>query len=389
VSRPLFVLFLTILVNLIGFGIIIPLLPFYAQRFGASPFAIGLLFASFSAAQLVAAPVLGAWSDRWGRRPVLIGSLIGTAASFVVLALADSLWVLFAARIVDGLSGGSITTARAYIADTTREEDRARAYGFLGAAFGLGFIIGPALGGAFSHISITAPIWVAAGVTVAAIVLAVVWLPETLHRKDAVSTSPWKALQDLGHRPHLRVLFGVDFVYWMSFAVYQTTFALFGAYRFGFDAAKTGYVLSAFGLLGVVVQAGMVGPIVRKIGERRTLTVGLLLTAIGWGGSALTYSLPVFVLLLIPGAMGIGLCNATLSALISHAAAPGEQGRVQGAAGALESLGRATGPVWGNAALQEYGEAAPYFAAAVLLVASSMLVGRYRPPERDAAPADG
>jgi DHA1 family tetracycline resistance protein-like MFS transporter len=369
VSRPLLVLFLTILVNLIGFGIIIPLLPFYAQRFGASPFVIG--------------PLLGEWSDRWGRRPVLIGSLIGTAASFAMLALADSLWMLFAARIVDGLSGGSITTARAYIADTTTDEKRAQAYGFLGAAFGLGFIIGPALGGAFSHISITAPIWVAALVTVVAIVLAVIWLPETVHRVDATSTSPWKALRDLGRRPHLRILFGVDFIYWMSFAVYQTTFALFGAYRFGFDAAKTGYVLSAFGLLGVIVQAGMVGPFVRRFGERRTLTVGLLLTAIGWGGSALTYSLPVFVALLIPGAMGIGLCNATLSALISHAAAPGEQGRVQGAAGALESLGRAGGPVWGNAALQEFGEGAAYLAAAMLLIASSMFVGRYRPPERD------
>jgi DHA1 family tetracycline resistance protein-like MFS transporter len=314
---------------------------------------------------------------------VLIGSLIGTAASFAMLALADSLWMLFAARIVDGLSGGSITTARAYIADTTTDEKRAQAYGLLGAAFGLGFIIGPALGGLFSHISITAPIWVAAGVTIVAIVLAVIWLPETVHRVDATSTSPWRALRELGARRHLRILFGVDFIYWMSFAVYQTTFALFGAYRFGFDAAKTGYVLSAFGLLGVFVQAGMVGPFVRRFGERRTLTVGLLLTAIGWGGSALTYSLPVFVALLVPGAMGIGLCNATLSALISHAAAPGEQGRVQGAAGALESLGRAGGPVWGNAVLQEFGEGAAYFAAAVLLIGSSMFVGRYRPPQRD------
>ena len=152
-SRPLFVLFVTILVNLIGFGIIIPLLPFYAEEFGASPVTIGLLFASFSLAQLIAAPILGEWSDRWGRRPVLILSLIGTAVSFTMLALATSLSMLFAARIVDGLSGGNITTARAYIADVSTEQDRAKAYGFLGAAFGLGFIIGPALGGAFSHIS--------------------------------------------------------------------------------------------------------------------------------------------------------------------------------------------------------------------------------------------
>ena len=382
-TRPLFVLFLTILVNLIGFGIIIPLLPFYATEFGASPFVIGLLFASFSASQLIASPLLGEWSDRWGRRPVLILSLIGTVISFVMLALADSLAMLFAARIVDGLSGGNITTARAYIADSTTEEKRAEAYGFLGVAFGLGFIIGPALGGAFSHISITAPIWVAAGVTVVATVLAWLWLPETVHRVHAVSVSPWAALRGLAGRRDIRVLLSVDFIYWMAFAVYQTTFALFGAYRFGFDAAKTGYVLSAFGLLGVLVQGGMVGPVVRRLGERRTLTIGLLLTAIGWGGSAATYSLPVFIALLVPGAIGIGLCNATLSALISHAAPPGEQGRVQGAAGALESLGRAGGPVWGNATLQAFGEGSAYGAAALFLVGAAIIIGRYRPLARD------
>jgi DHA1 family tetracycline resistance protein-like MFS transporter len=382
VSKPLLVLFLTILVNLIGFGIIIPLLPFYATSYGASPVMIGLLFASFSVSQLFAAPLLGEWSDRWGRRPVLILSLIGTTVSFVMLAMATSLWMLFAARIIDGLSGGNITTARAYIADVTTDEDRAKAYGFLGAAFGMGFIMGPALGGFFSHISYTAPIWVAAIVSVGATVLAWIWLPETLHRARAASGSPWQALRDIAGRPQLRILLGVDFIYWMSFAVYQTTFALFGANRFGFDAAKTGYFLSAFGFLGVIVQGGLVGPIVKRLGERTTLTAGLLLTAIGWGGSAVTYSLPMFVLLLIPGAMGIGLCNATLSALISHSAGTDEQGRIQGAAGALESVGRAAGPVWGNGALEYYGEGAAYGAAAVLLIGASMLIGRYKPPER-------
>ena len=382
-SKPLLVLFLTILVNLIGFGIIIPLLPFYATSYGASPVTIGLLFASFSISQLFAAPLLGEWSDRWGRRPVLILSLIGTTLSFVMLALATSLWMLFAARIIDGLSGGNITTARAYIADVTAEEDRAKAYGFLGAAFGLGFILGPALGGFFSHISYTAPIWVAAIVSLGATVLAWVWLPETLHRARAVSGSPWQALREIAGRSQLRVLLAVDFIYWMSLAVYQTTFALFGANRFGFDAARTGYFLSAFGFLGVIVQGGLVGPIVRRLGERRTLTAGLLLAAIGWGGSAFTYSLPVFVLLLVPGAMGIGLCNATLSALISHSAGADEQGRVQGAAGALESVGRAAGPVWGNGALQHFGEGSAYGAAAVLLIGASVLIGRYQPPVRD------
>ena len=383
-SRPLLVIFLTIFVNLVGFGIIIPLLPFYAQTFGASPLVIGLLFASFSVSQLVAAPILGALSDRLGRRPILLFSLLGTVVSFVMLAVAHSLAVLFAARIVDGLSGGNITTARAYIADITTEENRAKSFGLLGAAFGLGFIVGPALGALFSHISYTAPIWAAAAITVAATVLAWVWLPETVHHARAGTGSPWRALRELGGRENLRPLFTVDFVYWTAFAVYQTTFALFGARRFGFDAAHTGYLLSAFGFLGVLVQGVLVGRVVARFGAKPTLAAGLVFAAVGWGGSALTHSLPVFVLMLVPGAIGIGLCNATLSTLISNAAGPHEQGRVQGAAGALESLGRTIGPVWGNGALQAFGEGKAYGSAAIALLGAAVLTTRYRPAVRSA-----
>jgi MFS transporter, DHA1 family, tetracycline resistance protein len=378
-SRPLLVIFLTIFVNLVGFGIIIPLLPFYAETFGASPIAIGMLFASFSLSQLIAAPILGSLSDRWGRRPILIASLIGTAVSFVMLALADSLAVLFLARVVDGLSGGSITTARAYIADVTTEDERPRAFGLLGAAFGLGFIIGPALGGAMSHISYTAPIWTAAAISVAAAGVAWRWLPETVHRAHATAGSRWRAVADVLHRPGLRLLLSIDFLYWMAFAVYQTTFALFGARRFGFDAMHTGYLLAAFGALGVIVQGGLVGPIAASLGSRRTLVVGLLCAAVGWGGSALTHSIPVFIAMLIPGAVGIGLCNAMLTALVSNAADGAEQGTVQGAAGALESLGRTLGPVWGNAVLQEVGEGAAYGAAAGVLVGTAAMAVRYEP----------
>ena len=384
-SRPLLIIFLTILVNLIGFGIIIPLLPFYATTFGASPLTVGLLFASFSLAQLFASPVLGAWSDKWGRRPILIFSLIGTVVSFVMLAVAHSLAMLFAARIVDGLSGGNITTARAYIGDIATDENRAKSFGLLGAAFGLGFIIGPALGGLFARVSITAPIWAAAAITVVAAIMAWFWLPETVHRVDAVSGSPWKALRELSGRANLRRLFAIDFLYWGSFAVYQTTFALFGAHRFGFDAAHTGYLLAAFGFLGVVVQVVIVGPIVKRLGETQTLTIGLLFAAAGWGGSALTHSLPVFLAMLVPGAIGIGLCNPALVSLVSAAAGRHEQGRVQGAAGALESLGRTLGPIWGNGALQFLGEGAAYGSAALVLIATALLTTGYEKPAPPAA----
>jgi DHA1 family tetracycline resistance protein-like MFS transporter len=185
----------------------------------------------------------------------------------------------------------------------------------------------------------------------------------------------------LSGRANLRRLLAIDFLYWGSFGVYQTTFALFGAHRFNFDATHTGYFLAAFGFLGVIVQVVLVGPIVKRLGEKQTLMVGLIFAAIGWGGSAMTHSLPLFTLLLVPGAIGIGLCNPSLVSLVSGAAGKHEQGRVQGAAGALESLGRTIGPVWGNGALQFLGEGAAYGSAALVLLATAALtVGYEKPP---------
>jgi DHA1 family tetracycline resistance protein-like MFS transporter len=383
VSRPLIIIFLTVFVNLVGFGIIIPLLPFYAQTFGASPLVIGLLFASFSLSQLLATPALGVLSDRWGRRPVLIFSLLGTVVSFAMLALAHSLLMLFVARIIDGLSGGNITTARAYIADVTEPHERAKAYGMLGAAFGLGFIVGPALAGAFSHISYTAPIWAAAVVTIIATAMAWLWLPETVHRGSAATMSPWRALPDVFSRRQIRPLLIADFVYWASFSVCNTTFALFASRRFGFDVAQTGYVLAAFGFLGVIVQVGMVGPSVRALGVLRTFLLGLVIAAAGWGLVGISHSVVLFLAALVPAGIGVGLCNAALITLVSHAASKEEQGKVQGAAGALESLGRTIGPVWGNGALQRFGEASPYASAAAAFVVTCVVMLTYHPPATD------
>jgi MFS family permease len=190
VTRPLLIIFLTIFVNLVGFGIIIPLLPFYAVTFGASPLVIGLLFAVFSLCQLVAAPVLGDLSDRYGRRPVLMFSLAGTVVSFVMLALAHSVWMLFAARIVDGLSGGNISTARA-TSPTSRSRRIGRGpTGSSARPSDSGFILGPALSGVLSAVSYTAPIWAAAALTLVAAVMTWLWLPETVHRARAGTGNP-------------------------------------------------------------------------------------------------------------------------------------------------------------------------------------------------------
>src|SRR5690349_14849728 len=296
VTRPLFIIFLTIFVNLIGFGIIIPLLPFYAETFGASPAVIGLLFAVFSIAQLIAAPALGDWSDRYGRRPVLIFSLLGTVVSFVMLAVAHSLTMLFLARIVDGLSGGNISTARAYVADVTEPKDRARAYGLIGAAFGLGFILGPALSGALSHVSYTAPIWAAAAITLVATVMAWGWLPETVHRARAGVGNPFRYLPALLERPIVRRVLIIDFVYWCAFAVFQTTFALFVSRRFGFTAARTGYFFAAFGVLGALIQGGMIRPIVARLGDTTTFRLGLGCAALGLAAAAIAQSVTLFAL---------------------------------------------------------------------------------------------
>ena len=283
-SRPLLVIFLTIFVNLVGFGIIIPLLPFYAERFGASPLVIGLLFGVYSLCQLAASPALGDLSDRYGRRPVLIFSLLGTVVSFVMLALAGSITMLFLARIVDGLSGGNISTARAYVADITEPKDRARAYGLIGAAFGLGFIFGPALSGVLAHVSYTAPIWTAAALTLVATAMAYFWLPETVHRAAAGTGMPFRNLAAMMQRPGLRRMLVIDFIYWFAFAIFQTTFALFVARRFGFDAPKTGYFFAAFGVLGVIVQGGFIRPIVHRLGDKPTFIAGLVFSSDRVGG---------------------------------------------------------------------------------------------------------
>jgi len=384
VTRPLLIIFLTIFVNLVGFGIIIPLLPFYAQTFGASPLVIGLLFAVFSLCQLVAAPALGDWSDRYGRRPVLIFSLAGTVVSFVMLAMATSVAMLFAARIVDGLSGGNISTARAYVADITEPKDRARAYGLIGAAFGLGFIIGPALSGVLaSKVSVTAPIWAAAGVTLVATAMAWLWLPETVHRARAGSGNPFRYLPSLLRRAPLRRVLVIDFVYWLSFAIFQTTFALFAARRFGFDAARTGYLFAGFGVLGAVIQGGFIRPLVKRLGDKPTFMLGLTCGAVGLVGAALAHTVPVFVIALVPLAFGIGFGHPTMASLVSLVGRGDEQGRVQGAASAVESLGRTVGPVWGNSSLERFGDSSPYLSAAVLLVVTFMLTAGFQIADPD------
>jgi DHA1 family tetracycline resistance protein-like MFS transporter len=377
--RALLAVFITIFVSLIGFGIVIPLLPFYAQRFQATELQIGLLFASFSVAQLVASPILGDWSDRWGRRPVLILSLLGSAASFVMLAFAPNLFWLFLSRLLDGFTGGNITTARAYIADISPPERRARNFGLIGAAFGLGFILGPALGGGLASFGLAVPAWAAAAISLLAAAYAFVTLPETAHLVPAKRPSPWREMPTtLTRSPAARLLW-MNFILWLGFSVYQTTFPLFVKMRFGLGPREIGYILAVVGLVGALSQVALVGRVVHALGEQRTLLVGLLLNIIGLSGAAFTHALPMFYLLVGVASVGGALALPSVVSLISRSATDAEQGRIQGISGSLESLARIVAPIGGNGALK-YSDALPYAAAAGLLALGALLALGVRPP---------
>lgn len=379
--RALLAVLLTICVSLVGFGIVIPLLPAYGKRFAASELQIGLLFASFSVAQLLASPLLGEWSDRWGRRPVLILSLLGSALSFVILAWAPSLGWLFVSRLVDGFTGGNITTARAYIADISEPRERARNFGLIGAAFGLGFILGPALGGALAHFGLAVPAWFAVGLSLASAGLAWAWLPETVHHYPTRSGPPWRELPQFVRQSPVGGLLLINFMMWTGFSVYQTTFPLFADMRFRMTPTQVGYVLAFVGLVAIVMQGAVVGRVVRRVGERLTFMLGLLLNVVGLVGASLTHSIWLFYGLAGLASAGGALALPAITSILSQSVREDEQGRLQGVSGSLESLARIVGPIWGNGLLR-YDTAIPYASAGFLLLTAGILTARlYRGTE--------
>jgi DHA1 family tetracycline resistance protein-like MFS transporter len=374
--RALGILFLAVLTNLIGFGIIIPLLPFYGQAMGASELQIGLLFASFSVAQLLSSPVWGTLSDRYGRKPFLLLGLLGAAAGFVIMALAPSLEWLFIARLVDGACGGMIATVRAYLSDVLEERERARGFGFIGAAFGIGFIAGPALGSLLVQWNLKAPAWAAAALSLLAAAVVLLWLPEPSQHRPLQRGILVRRFAELWGLPALRPLLLFDLLYWSCQAVYQTGFALFLHRRFGVSEAQVGALLAVAGGIGVLTQLVLVGRVTRRWGETRTLAVGTLLAALGLGAAALVPTIPLFVLCLVPAAVGAGLASPALLSLLSRTTPQPLQGSLQGVTTSLESFARIVGPIWGNGLLQ-FGLSLPFLSAAAVLLGVSVAAGQY------------
>jgi DHA1 family tetracycline resistance protein-like MFS transporter len=363
-----------VFVDLLGFSLILPLLPFYADTFGASPTVVGLLVASYAAAQLVGAPLLGTLSDRFGRRPVLILSILGTALGFLVFGLATTLWLLFASRMLDGLTGGNISVAQAYIADVSPPEKRTRNFGLIGAAFGLGFIIGPAMGGFLSRWGFAVPAFVAAGMATLNAVAVWIFLPESLPRSErsgsaAASARPrprgWRHLKE-GDRAG--GLLWIRFWFALAFVTFQTIFALWAQYRLGLNAEQTGYILGYVGVLIVVVQAGIVGPVSRRYREGPVILTAIVLMSVALAAWAFAPSVPVLMMIQAPIALAGGLFGATANSAISRAVLPHEIGGVLGIGASLESVTRALAPSLGGVLLGRIGTWAPGVFASVILV---------------------
>ncbi|MEI7957492.1 MAG: MFS transporter [Verrucomicrobiota bacterium] len=373
---PLYLIFLTVFIDLVGFGIVIPVLPLYAKHFGASEMTNGWLVGIYSAMQFLATPLLGKLSDRVGRRPVLLVSLLGTAVGFFIMGGARTLAWLFIARVIDGISGGNISTAQAYIADVTKPEERSRAMGMIGAAFGLGFIFGPAIGGVLAQFSISAPFYFAGALAAVNAVLVYLRLPESLAREHRVAHEETASLREVfQHGWHLPVLMGSYFFAITGFSMMTTNFALFTSERFGYDARHNGYIFAFVGLVGAVMQGGVLRRVLKYFTEKSIAVVGCAVLALGLVFLPLSGDLSS--LLLFTAAVGIGnsLITPTLNGLASQSADRKWQGRVIGLMQSAGSLARWVGPFlagWllsrdAGHAHQLYGRT-PFWAAAAILV---------------------
>lgn len=352
-QTPLLLVALTILIDFTGFGLVLPLLPFWAEQVGANAFNIGLLLTIYALAQFLFTPVLGSLSDRYGRRPIIVISLIIEAISLAMTALASNLPLLYVARFIGGLGASNIGTAQAVVADVTSQERRARGMGLVGAAIGAGFVIGPALGGLLAPVGITIPFWIAMGFALSNALLVTFFLPETralptepslfaMHTGPGLLIAGWRT----AHRyPAILRLVAINLLYMLAFTAMEAVFALFGQHYFGWGAAQIGYVFTYVGIIVVIMQGGLVGQLARRLGEQRLLLCGLVL--LGAGLFMLSFSTFAATVLLALGILSIGDGAVTpmISTLLSFVSPENAQGETLGLSQGVGSLGRVVGPL--------------------------------------------
>lgn len=351
---PIIPVFLIVAVDVLGLTIVIPLLPFFAERFGASPFMVGMLVSAYAFFQLISGPILGQLSDRLGRRPVLIASQIGTFIGFIILAQAGSLWMVFLSRIIDGATAGNLSVAQAYIADVTPPEKRAKSFGIIGIAFGLGFLVGPAISGFLAHYDFVYPIYAAAALSFLSILGTYLILKEP--RVHAVANDARKLgilsfdsyVKEFKNPKFGSILAQFSF-FFLGFAMFLAGFALFAERRLYWDGIpfgprEVGFVFAFSGLIGIFVQGSLVGRMVKRFGEERTVLFGFVCAIIGYLILAFTHSIPVLLVSCVFSTVA-GMLRPALTALISREASPREQGRVMGLVQGLNSLGSIVGPL--------------------------------------------
>ncbi|MCB9570220.1 MAG: MFS transporter [Myxococcales bacterium] len=394
--RALLTVWFTLFLDLVSFGLIIPVLPFYAEHFGAPVWMVTLLSTVFSLAQFVMSPILGRLSDRHGRRRIMLLSIAGAALSMLVLGLATSLWMVFLARLINGCCNANIATAHAYVADRVPPGERARYMGMMGAAIGIGFVVGPIVGGFLALPTMPElPFLVAAGLSTLNFLMALVWLPES-HRPgrtaEALAAPVRRNFLALLGRDlrgtQIGVLALVAFGFFTAFSNMESSFALFTEVRYGWGARETGAFFTFIGVMIAVMQGVVVGRAVRRLGERRTLLTGMVLMA---AGLMIQGAVPSVVAIFAGGALiagGNGLMNPSLNALISRASSADDQGLNMGLVQSASSLGRISGPALAGPLFELITPGAPLIFASCLILFVLASVGRLiRDPEAGAAAA--
>lgn len=382
---PLLPIFLIVLVDVLGLTIVIPLLAIYSEQFGASALVASLLMPTYAACQLVAGPILGRLSDRHGRRPILLISQIGTLIGFVMLAEASVLWMVFVGRALDGLTAGNLTVAQAYISDHTPPERRARAFGLIGIAFGLGFLVGPAISGWLSTYGIAAPFWAAAGLSGVSILGTWFLLPNDAPTNAAgdgpvapggtrLGILDWAQYVDYFRRPVLRGLLIQFFIYMFSFSMFTGGFALFAERHLWWDGhfftpREIGFTFAGAGFVGLVVQGGMFGRLVARFGEHRVAVAGFAMLFAGYLVLGLTETLTLLAISTLLSAFGGTVVRPTITSLVTQLAARHEQGVVLGLTQSLSSVAAITAPPLAGLLIEhDQGRAWAWLAGGVALL---------------------